>query len=90
MKSIKLIDIIKNFDALEQVVIYQSDAFISKNGFEKIFKGSILDIPWYITEMYLDNDENGEAIGLMVDTITYENGTTENKPVFIIYVRETK
>ena len=63
--------------SLKYVIIYQSDIYKNKDQEEKIYEGSIMDIPWYITDMYIDNDDVSEGIGV------YEGK-------FIIYVREVK
>ena len=74
----KFRDVIKYLDALADVEIYQTDVYKDKKEEEKIYAGSVLDIPWYIAEMWLDDKCNN------FEPISVEN----NK--FIIFVKEFK
>ena len=49
---------------------------------EILFEGYATDVPWECADMYLDTDDNGEAIG----TVTIDNEET----AITIYVRDTK
>ena len=52
------------------------------NGKEEVlFEGFSTDVPWTYANMYLDTDDNGEAIGTVA---------IDNDSVITIYVRETK
>lgn len=74
-------DIIRNLDSLSQIKIIQMDAFNNEIAEEGIFYGSVLDVPWYIMDYYLDNDEDGEALSVGIDT----EGETA---YFLLYVVE--
>ena len=63
--KIQLKNIIRYLDAMSEVVIWQCDVYKGgpqENDPEKIFEGTIFEIPWYMTDFYLYNDENSEAI----------------------------
>ena len=49
---------------------------------EILFEGYATDVPWTYADMYLDTDNNGEAIG----TVAINNEET----AITIYVRDTK
>ena len=84
VKGKKLRDIIEYMDAISDIVIMQTDAYLlsspDANKEEEIYSGSVLDVPWYITDFYLANDSNGEAIG-----VTFNE---DKRPSFIVYVAE--
>jgi len=77
----KLKDIIEYIDWACDVQISQTDMYIESSPHygesEEIYAGSVMDVPWWITNMYLDKDEDGESI-----FIDKENGRIK------IYVRE--
>ena len=79
----KLMDIIKYFDYLCDVQIIQMDSYLetSPNYGEEdeIYTGTVWDIPWWITDMYLDEDDAGGCIGI-------DKGNNR----LVIYVRENQ
>lgn len=74
----KLGDIIKYLDMLSNVIIWQTDVHIDKQEDEKIFEGSIMDIPWVYLDYYLDGDES----------ISADSFNEAGKNGFIITVKE--
>lgn len=84
VKGKKLRDIIEYMDAISDIIIMQTDAYLlsspDANKEEEIYSGSVLHVPWYITDFYLANDSNGEAIG-----VTFNE---DKQPSFIVYVAE--
>lgn len=77
----KLKDIIEYFDFSCPVQILQTDAYLETSEHygevDEIYTGDFFNIPWWITNMYLDRDGDGESI-----FIDKENGRIK------IYVRE--
>lgn len=53
---------------------------------EPSFKGGVIDIPWYMLEYELFNDENGEAI----DATKMTNDYGVEQCGFQIYLKEPK
>lgn len=49
------------------------------------YKGTVLDIPWWIANMELDTDEEGGAIDVGLDKFKEGEG---DQPCFIIYVKD--
>ena len=78
----KLIEIIKHIDFLTNVKIFQMDAYLETSEHygeeEEVFFGGVLDVPWWIAEMYLYDDADYNSI-----SIDKENNCLE------IYVKET-
>ena len=61
----KLKDILPYLFYLDNVKIFQSDAYLDKNHEpEEIFCGNVLDIPWWVADMYLHNTSDAEAISI--------------------------
>ena len=78
----KLKDILPYLYYLDDVKIFQCDAYTDKKHEpEEIFYGDVLDVPWWIAEMYLHNTPDAEAICLW---------TEGNKKYFLITVIEEK
>lgn len=48
---------------------------------EVLFEGFSTDVPWTYANMYLDTDDNGEAIGSIVK---------DNETIITIYIKEEK
>lgn len=78
----RLRDVIECLDSMMYVIIYQLDTYLSKEEEEEVFRGYILDVPWYMVDYYIANDANGEGISIGKD----EDG----KPCFCIYVVEDR
>ncbi len=70
-------ELIPYIDFICNVKVVQMDAYIDKEKEEVVFNGTPLDIPWWIADMYLHVNENGEAIFL-----------NQNKNYLTIYVVE--
>ena len=68
--GMKLKDVIGYLNGLDRVVVTQTDAYLagtpSENDVEEVYRGSIMDIPWYLLDYYLDNSLDGEAIGVFM------------------------
>lgn len=60
-------DIITVLDSLNKIKIIQMDAFNNEIAEDEIFYGSVMDVPWYIIDYYLDNDGDGEALSVGID-----------------------
>ena len=75
----KLHDIIKHIDFLCKVKILQTDAYLETSEHygeeEEIYAGTAFDVPWWITDMYLDSGDEVGSISVADDTM-------------IIYVKE--
>ena len=74
-------DIITVLDSLNNIKIIQMDSFDNEIAEDEIFYGSVMDVPWYIIDYYLDNDHDGEALGVSIDKETKE-------AYFLLYVYE--
>lgn len=57
-KNLKLKHLIKYLEPIDHISIWQEDVYIddSKNP-EEIFKGFVMDIPWYLLDYYLAKGE---------------------------------
>lgn len=78
----KLIDIIKYFDFMSNIKVVQTDAYREGSEHygeeEELYNGDVWNIPWWVVDMYLDNDDSGcGSIGM-----DKENNS------FIVYVKE--
>lgn len=77
----KLVNIIKFFDFLCDVQIFQTDAYTEESEHygeeEEIYTGTIWDIPWWVADMHLDEDDYEGCISM----------DKENNRI-VIYVRE--
>ena len=76
----KLKDVIEYMDSLQNIKIVQLDVSLVTDEPECIYDGSVFDVPWYMVDYYLANDNNGEAINVCVNE--------ENQPYFEVYVVE--
>lgn len=84
-------DIIKMLCALNEIRVFQLDAYTNKTEEEEIYCGDVLTMPWYILEYYLVDGEdikNGEEELLNVGF--YKNNYGAEVPCFEIYVVEDK
>lgn len=57
MKRLKLKHIIKYLDPLDDIIIWQEDVWIDEHQEEKIFEGSVMDIPWILLNYYIAEGE---------------------------------
>ena len=57
-------ELIPYIDYLTNIKVIQMDAYVNSQDEEEIYTGSVLDVPWWITEMYLHIDKDGESIFL--------------------------
>lgn len=57
----KLKKVIKYLDKLSHCKIWVY------NEEDPTYEGSVMDIPWYLLDYFLCNDDNGEAIGVGYD-----------------------
>ena len=77
----KLKDIIEYFDFMCPVRVLQTDAYLETSEHygevDEIYTGDFFNVPWWVADMYLDNDGDGESIFM-----DKENGCIN------IYVRE--
>jgi hypothetical protein len=55
-------ELVPYMDFACNVKIVQMDAYIDREKEEEIFDGIPFDIPWWVADMYLHVNENGEAI----------------------------
>lgn len=62
----KLKDILPYLYFGNKIKIEQYDCFIDKEKPEEIYFGYVLDVPWYIAEMYLYNTPDAESISFSV------------------------
>ena len=61
--KIRVGDIIRLLGAIDNVVVWQSDTRTDGTMEpELIYKGSIMDMPWYIMDMYFYMEDGEEAI----------------------------
>lgn len=56
-KRLKLKHIIKYLDPTDSVIIWQEDVYIDEHQEEKIFEGSVMDIPWILLNYYIAEGE---------------------------------
>ena len=78
----KVKKILKNFDGELRIIIFNEASPESKSSDVILWTGLSISCPWYITKMYLDTDDNGEAMFL--------DKNEEGDPRLNIYVREEK
>lgn len=68
--GMRLRDIIGYLNGLDHIQITQVDAYLegtpNENDVEEVYSGTVLDIPWYLLDYYLENSPDGEAIGVFV------------------------
>lgn len=72
----KLGDIIKYLDKFSNVIIWQTDVYISEQKDVKLFEGLVMNIPWIFLNYYLNGNESISA-----DVLNEKNG-------FIISIKE--
>lgn len=77
----KLGDIIKYLDTSAKVILQQTDVYTNReDNSEKVFEGSIMNIPWIYLDFTLDNDDYEQAI----DIIELDGG----RSAFYILIKE--
>lgn len=68
--GMKLKDIIGYLNSLDHVQITHVDAYLegspNENVADEVYCGSVMDIPWYLLDYYLENSLDGEAIGVFI------------------------
>lgn len=75
----KLKTVIKYLDQIAHCKIWISDEK------DPIYEGSVMDVPWYLVDLPLYNDDKGEAIGAGYD----KDATNPNyHSYFAIYLSE--
>ena len=78
----KVKKILKNFYGELRIIIFNEASSESESSDVILWTGLSISCPWYITEMYLDTDDNGEAM--------YLDKNEKGDPRLNIYVREEK
>ena len=78
----KVKKILKNFDGELQIIIFNEASSESESSDDILWTGLSMTCPWDIAEMYLDTDDNGEAMFL--------DKNEKGNPRLNIYVREEK
>lgn len=77
----KLGEIIRYLDTAATAVLYQDDFYIGReDNSEKVFEGSIMDIPWIYLDFTLVNGDYCQAI----DIVELES----EMPAFCILIKE--
>lgn len=77
----KLGEIIRYLDTAAKVVLYQNDFYIGReDNSEKVFEGSIMDIPWIYLDFTLVNDTYCQAIDIVE--------LKSDMPAFCILIKE--
>lgn len=76
-EPMKVQDLFRNLDSNTTINVceYYNDSE------EEYFKGKVFDCPWWIADLYIDTDIDGEGIYIGLDNKT-------NQPYLGIYVRE--
>ena len=86
---LQLKDIINYLDWLDNVIIYQGDAYIKpeeqEDPWEEVFKGGVMDIPWYYLNYYLTNDKS-----TMLKAINSCFDRDKNEPYMELFLCEQK
>ena len=78
----KVKKILKNFDGELRIIIFNEASSESESFDDIIWTGLSMTCPWDIAEMYLDTDDNGEAM--------YLDKNEKGDPRLNIYVKEKK
>ena len=78
----KVKKILKNFDGELRIIIFNKASSEGEPSDDILWTGLSISCPWDIAEMYLNTDENGEAMFL--------DKNEEGNPRLNIYVREEK
>lgn len=82
--SVKVKTIVENFDFLSKIKVLCIEA---NDDVEIYFYGTCFDCPYWVADLYLDSDANGEALFLGSE----ENEDTGELEKYLgIYVREGK
>jgi len=81
-------DIIKMLCALNEIRVFQLDAYINKTEVEEIYCGDVLTMPWYILEYYLVDGEDIKDGKEVLNVGYYEDNHGAKVPCFEIYVME--
>lgn len=72
----KLKKLLRHIDFMEKVRVIEIQPDKSD---EILYEGGSVDIPWYIADMLLDSDFNGEAISTLIEN---------DSSIILIYVKE--
>ena len=78
----KVKKILKNFDGELRIIIFNEASSEGESFDDILWTGLSMSWPWEIAEMYLDTDDNGEAM--------YLDKNEKGDPRLNIYVREEK
>lgn len=80
----KVKKILKNFsfDGELQIIVFYEATLEGESFDDVLYTGLTMDCPWEIAEMYLDTDNNGEAMFL--------DKNEKGDPRLNIYVKEEK
>lgn len=78
----KVKKILKNFDGELRILIFNEASSESESSDYILWTGLSMSCPLYITKMYLDTDDNGEAMFL--------DKNEKGDPRLNIYVRDEK
>lgn len=79
---VKVKTIIENYEFLGKIKVY----YIEDNGdVETYFEGTAFDCPYWVADLYLDTNADGEALSVGTETID-----GEIKPYLSIYAREKR
>lgn len=78
----KVKKILKNFDGELRILIFNEASSESESSDYTLWTGLSMSCPFYITKMYLDTDDNGEAMFL--------DKNEKGDPRLNIYVRDEK
>ncbi len=78
----KVKKILKNFDGELRIIIFNKASSEGESSDDILWTGLSINCPWDIAEMYLDTDDNGEAM--------YLDKNEKGDPRLNIYVREEK
>ena len=78
----KVKKILKNFDGELRILIFNEASSKSESSDYILWTGLSMSCPFYITEKYLDTDDNGEAMFL--------DKNEKGDPRLNIYVRDEK
>lgn len=78
----KVKKILKNFDGELRILIFNEASSESESSDYILWTGLSMSCPFYITKMYLDTDDNGEAMFL--------DKNEKGDPRLNIYVRDEK
>ena len=83
-------DIIKMLCKLNEIRVFQLDAYKDKIEEEEIYCGDVITMPWYILEYYLFDGEDIKDGKEILSVGYYKNKYGKEVPCFEIYVMEDK